>query len=134
METLSIGVASGCASLSVFVDDRWRLLHLKSNYGIVKMNTVNQRMPEQDDLKVFITSIESTCDECKEDLGSKAWITLTKEKGALCLSCADLDNLVFLPSGDAALTRRARKHSTLTEPLSMSFTRHYDEEASWTLL
>jgi len=57
---------------------------------------------------------ESTCDECKEELGSKAWITLKQGKGALCLSCADLDHLVFLPSGDAAVTRRARKHSTLS--------------------
>jgi len=71
-------------------------------------------MPKRDDLKVFITSRESKCDECKEDLGSKAWITLTEEKAALCLSCADLDHLVFLPSGDAALTRRARKHSILS--------------------
>ena len=38
---------------------------------------------------------------------------LAGEKGALCLPCADLDHLVFLPSGDAALTRRAGKHSTL---------------------
>lgn len=71
-------------------------------------------MPKRDNLKVFISSRESKCDECKEDLGSKAWIVLTEEKGALCLSCADLDHLVFLPSGDAALTRRARKYSTLS--------------------
>jgi len=32
----------------------------------------------------------------------------------LCLTCADLDHLIFLPSGNAALTRRARKHSTLS--------------------
>ena len=32
----------------------------------------------------------------------------------MCLSCADLDHLVFLASGNAALTRRARKHSTLS--------------------
>jgi len=63
---------------------------------------------------VFISSRESKCDECKEDLGRKAWITLTEDKGALCLSCADLDHLVFLPSGDAALTRRARKNSALS--------------------
>ena len=31
----------------------------------------------------------------------------------LCLACADLDHLVFLPSGDAALTRRAGRYSTL---------------------
>lgn len=65
------------------------------------------------DLKVFITTRESSCDECGEDLGRKAWITLTKDKGALCLACADLDHLLFLPAGDAALTRRSRKHSTL---------------------
>jgi len=32
----------------------------------------------------------------------------------LCLSCADLDHLEFLPSGDTALTRRARRHSRLS--------------------
>jgi len=65
------------------------------------------------DLKVFITSREATCSECGEDLGRHAWITLEGEKGALCLSCADMDHLEFLPSGDAALTRRAGKYSTL---------------------
>jgi hypothetical protein len=70
-------------------------------------------MRQDPELKVFISIQDSTCDECGEDLGSKAWITLVKDKGALCLACADLDHLIFLPSGDAALTRRAGKHSTL---------------------
>jgi len=64
-------------------------------------------------LKVFITNQDSTCDECGEQLGHHAWITLAEGK-AFCLSCADLDHLVFLPSGDAALTRRAGKYSTLS--------------------
>ena len=66
------------------------------------------------DLKVFISTHESRCDECQEDLGRHAWIFLAGERGALCLACADLDHLAFLPSGDAALTRRARAHSTLS--------------------
>jgi hypothetical protein len=66
------------------------------------------------EIKVFISNQESSCGECGENLGSKAWITLAGEKGALCLSCADLDHLLFLPSGNAALTRRARKHSMLS--------------------
>jgi len=49
-----------------------------------------------------------------ENLGRKAWIRLAGDKGALCLSCADLDHLAFLPSGDTALTRRAKKYSGLT--------------------
>ncbi|HEX9386297.1 MAG TPA: hypothetical protein VF918_08255, partial [Anaerolineales bacterium] len=66
------------------------------------------------DLKVFITTRESVCSECGEELGRHAWITLVEGKGALCLSCADMDQLIFLPSGDAALTRRAGKYSTLS--------------------
>ena len=70
-------------------------------------------MTKTEDLKVFITTGSASCDECGEELGRRAWITLAGEKGCLCLSCADLDHLIFLPAGDAALTRRSRKHSTL---------------------
>jgi hypothetical protein len=66
------------------------------------------------DLKVFIARQDTTCSECMEALGRHAWIFLAGERGALCLSCADLDHLLFLPPGDAALTRRAHKHSTLS--------------------
>ena len=69
---------------------------------------------QSEELKVFISNRESTCGECGENLGSKAWITLDKDKGALCLACGDLDHLLFLPSGNTALTRRARKDSTLS--------------------
>jgi len=72
------------------------------------------QLNEIEELKVFISTRESTCGECSENLGSKAWITLAGEKGALCMSCADLDHLIYVPSGDAALTRRAKKHSTLS--------------------
>ena len=64
-------------------------------------------------LKVFIASKDVTCEECGEELGTKAWIFLSGPK-ALCLACADLDQLVFLPSGNTALTRRADKHSRLS--------------------
>ncbi len=71
-------------------------------------------MRQAADLKVFISSRDSVCDECAEHLGRKAWIMLAGERGALCLACADLDHLAFLPAGDAAVTRRARKYSTLS--------------------
>ena len=67
-----------------------------------------------EELKVFISSRESKCDHCGQMLDCGAWITLVGEAGARCLACADLDELVFLPSGNTALTRRARAHSTLS--------------------
>ena len=44
-----------------------------------------------EDLKVFISLRDSKCDECGEELGRKAWITLEGNKGALCLAGADLE-------------------------------------------
>jgi hypothetical protein len=66
------------------------------------------------DLTVFIARRDVTCGECGEALGRHAWIILGRDRGALCLTCADLDYQVFLPTGDAALTRRARKRSILS--------------------
>src|SRR2546426_9835949 len=51
---------------------------------------------QKEEIKVFISHRESVCDECHEELGKKAWITLIRDKGALCLACADLDHLSFV--------------------------------------
>jgi len=65
-----------------------------------------------DDLVVFEILRDSTCAECGEELGKGRWLRLERER-PLCLSCADLAHLVFLPSGDAALTRRTGRYSSL---------------------
>jgi hypothetical protein len=51
-----------------------------------------------------------SCAEC----GGTGDLMQMHDAGPLCLACSDLDHLVFLPSGDAALTRRATKESTLS--------------------
>jgi hypothetical protein len=51
-----------------------------------------------------------TCCEC----GGTGDLLRMEDAGPLCLNCSDLDHLVFLPSGDAALTRRAAKASSLS--------------------
>jgi len=81
------------------------------------MNPTPNQSPNRsndNEIKVFISHRDSKCDECGEKLGRQAWITLEENKGALCLACADLDELLFLPTGDAALSRRSRKYSTLS--------------------
>ncbi len=71
-------------------------------------------MANSNNLTIFITGREAVCDDCGDALGRDAWIMLTEEKQALCLACADLEHLLFLPAGDAALTRRSRKYSRLS--------------------
>ncbi|MEK6325114.1 MAG: DUF2293 domain-containing protein [Acidobacteriota bacterium] len=69
---------------------------------------------KREDLVVFILRrATSKCGECGRDLLKGNLIRLQGEKGALCLECADLDHLEFLPRGDAAITRRSTKYSRL---------------------
>ncbi len=66
------------------------------------------------DLVVFEkVSVEGNCSECGAELLQGDYLTKEKDQ-PLCLKCADMDHLVFLPSGEAALTRRARKYSSLS--------------------
>jgi hypothetical protein len=81
--------------------------------NVAQQTTAKQKRNENE-IKVFISHRDSKCDECGDQLGRQAWITLEENKGALCLACADLEELVFLPTGDAALTRRSKKYSTLS--------------------
>lgn len=62
---------------------------------------------------VFWILRDSACSQCKADLPSGSFL-LMENGQPLCLTCADLDHLVYLPRGDTALTRRARKHSALS--------------------
>ena len=52
-----------------------------------------------------------TCSVCGEEQGG--WLIM-ENGGPVCLDCADMSHLVFLPSGDAALTRRAKAGSRLS--------------------
>ena len=67
---------------------------------------------DEREIVVFKVRRAAKCAECGDDLGGGRMLRREGD-GVLCLSCADLDGLEFLPSGDAALTRRARKYSTL---------------------
>jgi len=66
------------------------------------------------DLVVFEkVSQEGKCSECGAEL-CKGNLLFMEQGQPLCLTCADLDHLVYLPAGDTAMSRRARKHSPLS--------------------
>jgi hypothetical protein len=70
----------------------------------------DQRRTESAELTVFLpvkTWICAGCDDPGDFLSQD-------DAGPLCLACADLDHLTFLPAGDAALTRRAKQASGLS--------------------
>jgi hypothetical protein len=65
------------------------------------------------ELLVIAASKPWTCADCSAEFRRSEFLTMD-DAGPLCLRCADLDHLLFLPRGDAALSRRARKVSRLS--------------------
>lgn len=72
---------------------------------------VTERQSKPPDLVVISPHKAFTCTDCGE---SGEGLLFMEAPGPLCLACADLEHLVFLPSGDAALTRRAKQGSRLS--------------------
>jgi hypothetical protein len=68
---------------------------------------------ESKDLVVFDIVRGSECAECHKELLAHDFLFM-EDGHPLCLACADLDHLTYLPRGDTALTRRARKYSSLS--------------------
>jgi hypothetical protein len=69
-----------------------------------------ERQERPPDLVVVEPVREWTCTGC----GGTGGLLTMEDAGPLCLTCADLDTLVFLPAGDATVTRRAKKASGLS--------------------
>jgi hypothetical protein len=65
------------------------------------------------EIVVFSILKPSACSECGEELWKGSFLRMEKGK-PLCMKCADLDHLVYVPRGNAALTRRSRKYSNLS--------------------
>jgi hypothetical protein len=74
-----------------------------------KRDQLTERQSKAPDLVVIEPVKEFSCSGC-DDTGP---YLIMEDPGPLCLTCADMDHLVFLPAGNAALSRRAKAGSGL---------------------
>jgi hypothetical protein len=75
-----------------------------------RQEQLTRRQSRPPDLVVSIATKEWSCAGC----GGTGDFLVMEDGAPHCTGCTDLDHLVFLASGDAALTRRARKASALS--------------------
>jgi hypothetical protein len=73
-----------------------------------KRTRLIERESRPSDLVVISPTKEFTCSACGT-LSSD--LLIMEDAGPVCMTCAEMDHLVFLPAGDAALTRRAKATS-----------------------
>ena len=91
------------------VERAWRTHWIRADLSTAERERLTRRSRDAPDLVVIQPLKEWTCTAC----GGTGAFLFMEGPGPLCLGCADLDHLVFLAAGDAALTRRARKASRL---------------------
>jgi hypothetical protein len=78
-----------------------------------RKDTAKDTADKSKDLLVIVSGRDFTCADCGRAHDRGELLTMD-DAGPLCMACADLSHLEFLARGDTALTRRARKHSTLS--------------------
>jgi hypothetical protein len=88
----------------------WRMRWISPGLDNRERERITKTQDAPPDLLVIQPIKDWVCAECQ----GTGDLLIMDEPGPLCMICADLDHLVFLPAGDAALTRRAKKASSLS--------------------
>jgi hypothetical protein len=88
----------------------WRTHWIPGDLSDAARERLTERQSRAPDLVVIEPLNEWTCTSC----GGSGWLLLMEGPGPLCMDCADMGHLVFLPAGNAALSRRAKKASRLS--------------------
>ncbi|WP_432830085.1 DUF2293 domain-containing protein [Dactylosporangium sp. CA-092794] len=99
--------AAGDAALELTYRTHWMPPDLPQR----QRERLTARQSKPPDLVVVQPLKTFTCVSCGR---TDADMLTMDDAGPLCLTCADLDHLVFLPAGDAALTRRAKQASRIS--------------------
>lgn len=100
------------ASRSPEMEKVYRLHFISPQLAAKALEKLREKIEAAEPPTVFSIVRESKCSQCNRELWKGELLTMQANQ-PWCMECADLDHLVFLGSGDAALTRRATKHSSL---------------------
>jgi hypothetical protein len=95
------------------IENSYRTHYVSPALSERKQERLTQKMSSPAKPVVFEILRDSACSECGAELAQGSMLLMEAEQ-PLCLPCARLDDLEYLPSGDAALTRRAARYSERT--------------------
>jgi hypothetical protein len=95
------------------VESLFQTYYFSPNLTQIALQKLQDKLQQEPELVVFWTISDSVCSTCKKEM-LKGEFLLMEGDSPLCMSCAGLGHLVFLPRGDAKLTRLANQYSTKT--------------------
>jgi hypothetical protein len=95
------------------IEQNYRTHYVSPSLSERKQERLTQKLSSPAQPAVFEILRDSACSECGAELARGSFL-LMEAGQPLCLPCARLDDREYLPSGDAALTRRATRNSERT--------------------
>jgi len=88
----------------------FRIHYVSPGLKETKRTALKKKLETPERPTVFQVVRDTECSECGYEV-TKGELLYLEAKQALCIACAKMDDLEFLPAGDTALTRRATRHS-----------------------
>jgi hypothetical protein len=95
------------------IEKNYRTHYVSPALSERKQERLTQKLSSPAQPVVFEILRDSACSECGAELARGSFLVMEAEQ-PLCLPCARLDDIEYLPAGDAALTRRSVRYSDRT--------------------
>ena len=92
------------------IERAYRIHWVSPELSAAKRQRLAETQSRPPELVVISPLNEWACTMCS----GSGELLIMEGPGPVCLVCADMDHLVFVPAGDAALTRRAKRASGLS--------------------
>jgi hypothetical protein len=93
------------------IEKSYRTHYLSPTLSERKQQKLQEKLEKAPQPVVFLNLRDAQCSECGTEIAQGSMLSMEAEQ-PFCLPCARFDGLEFVPSGDAALTRRATKYSS----------------------
>jgi hypothetical protein len=93
------------------IETNYRTHYISSALTLQKQQRLIDKIERSRDSVVYIILTDSTCSQCKAPVHKGAFLLVEEDK-PLCMKCSPYKDFIFLPAGNALLTRRAKKYSS----------------------
>lgn len=92
------------------IEKLYRTHYISSMLTEQKQQRLIDKIEKSNEPVVYIIVSESKCSQCNKEMTKGSFLMMDADN-PYCVACTSYKDLVFLPSGDALLTRRAKKYS-----------------------
>lgn len=93
------------------IEKAYRTHYVSPELSLRKQAKLQEKLGKAPELVVFWIRNESKCAQCQKELSSGSFLLMEQDR-PLCMVCSGLGDLIYLPAGNAKLTRLAKEYSS----------------------